>query len=108
MEVTWDTDATCMCTNYLYLIKTLKQPLPVAGCLMYTPLCILLCPFMKNKKKKDIVNTLVNVITDAPHINTVINDPPILHSCILYAVTPLVHLNRLFLPLWRIKFENIF
>lgn len=37
-------------------------------------------------------------------INTI--NPFMLHSCILYAVTPLAHLNRLFLPLWRIKFEK--
>lgn len=61
----------------------------------------------KKTKKQHIVNILVNVITDVPNINTVINDPVMLHSCILYAVTPLVHQNRLFLPLWRIKFDNI-
>lgn len=105
MKVTWDTSTTCTCTNYR--IKTLKRPFSVAGCLMYTPPCILLCSFMK-KNPTHIVNILVNVITDAPNINTVINDPLMLHSCILYAVTPLVHLNGLFLPLWRIKFDNIF
>lgn len=48
MKVTWDINNTCTCTNYLYLIKRLKQPFPVAGCLMYTS-CILLCSFMKKK-----------------------------------------------------------
>lgn len=47
MKVTWDTNATCTCTNYLYLIKTLKQPF-MAGFLTYTP-CIMLCSFMEKK-----------------------------------------------------------
>lgn len=93
---------------YLYLIKKLRTAIP-CGWLsnVYSSLYFVVFFYKKNKKKKHIVNILVNVITDAPNINTVINDPLMLHSCILYAVTPLVQLNRLFLPLWRIKFDNI-
>lgn len=43
-----------VCAQTIYLIKTLKQPFPVAGCLMYTPPCILLCSFMKKNNTLSI------------------------------------------------------